>query len=288
MRHFGTVESFDETKGHGSIQPDSGHEQIGFERSAVRWRRSSDPTRGQRLSYEVRNGGGRTHAVKLRTIDPGNVLRPADPYSLGRSWSAEQLSPSPMRLAYMTLAGIAVLSLATPASAQWGQDRTYSKQLRVQIDTGVGQGRISLREGASLREKLNSLVQLERRFIPNGISGREYAVLFRRSAALAKDIRIASGDPRHRDDNQPVTWLSRSINGHWIPDARFAGLHPGDRFSGDARIGQHVTARIGSMPVQYRSDYVDTDQVYYGYDDGRVYQIDRKTRIILALLDIMR
>jgi len=193
-----------------------------------------------------------------------------------------------MRLIYVMLAGVAALSVATPASAQWGQDRTYSKQLRTQIDTGVGQGRISSREGVRLREKLHKLVQLERRFIPGGISGREYAVLFRRSAALAKDIRFASSDPRHRDGNQPVSWVSRNSNGHWIPDARFAGLHPSDRFSGDARIGQRVTARIGNMPVQYRSDYVDTDQFYYGYDDGRVYQIDRKTRKILALLDIMR
>jgi hypothetical protein len=51
-------------------------------------------------------------------------------------------------------------------------------------------------------------------------------------------------------------------------------------------IGQHVTPRIVSMPVQYRSDYVDTDQIYYGYDNGRVYQIDRKTQLILALLDL--
>jgi hypothetical protein len=65
-------------------------------------------------------------------------------------------------------------------------------------------------------------------------------------------------------------------------------LHPGDRFSGDVRIGQHVTARIVNMPVRYRSDYVDTDQIYYGYDNGRVYQIDRKTQMILALLDLMR
>ena len=287
MRYLGTVKSFDETIGHGSIQSDSGQEEIGFERGAVRWRRSADPTLGQRLSYEIRNSGGRTQAVRLRTIDQG-ILPAPDPHALPRSQTAEQLWPSPIRLVYMMLAVVAALSLATPASAQWGQDRTYSKQLRMQIDSGVGQGRISRRESARLRERLNSLVQLERRFIPNGISGREYAVLFRRSAALAKDVRIACSDPRRRDDNQAVTWESRNINGHWIPDARFAGLHPGDRFSGDARIGQHVTARIGDMPVQYRSDYVDTDQVYYGYDDGRVYQIDRKTQIILALLDIMR
>jgi hypothetical protein len=186
------------------------------------------------------------------------------------------------------LACVAAISLATPVSAQWGQDRTYSRQLQTQIDNGVSQGRISPRETVKLRANLGRLVQLERSFMPNGISGREYSVLFRRSAALAKEIRVATRNPSPRDDNPALTWVSRTSNGHWIPDARFAGLHPGDRFSGDARIGQRVTPRIVSMPVQYRSDYADTDQIYYGYDNGRVYQIDRKTQLILALLDIMR
>lgn len=182
----------------------------------------------------------------------------------------------------------AAISLATPASAQWGQDRTYSRQLKTQIDNGVTQGGISPRETVRLRAKLGRLVQLERNFMPNGISGPEYTILFRRSAALAKQIRVASRNPSRRDDNPALTWVSRTSNGHWVPDARFAGLHPGDRFGGDARIGQRVTPRIVSMPVQYRSDYVDTDRIYYGYDNGRVYQIDRRSQTILALLDIVR
>lgn len=192
-----------------------------------------------------------------------------------------------MRPIYVMLAASAGLSLATPASAQWGRDRTYSHQLQAQIDDAVRKGAISGRQSVRLREHLSRLVQLERSFIPNGISGREYSVLMQRSAALEKDIRSATRNHNGREE-RPMAWESRNINGHWVPDARFAGLHPGDRFSGDARIGQHATARIVNMPVQYRSDYVDTDQVYYGYDDGRVYQIDRHSQIILALLDIAR
>jgi hypothetical protein len=190
--------------------------------------------------------------------------------------------------AIVTMAAIAAISLATPASAQWGHDRTYSHQLQHQIDTGVSRGRISTRESARLRGKLDSLVRLERRFMPGGISGREYAILFHRSAALAKDVRIASSDPSRRDGNVATAWESRTINGRWVPDARFAGLHPGDRFSGDSRVGQRATARIVSMPIQYRNEYVDSDRFYYGYDEGRVYQIDRQSQKILALLDIAR
>lgn len=193
-----------------------------------------------------------------------------------------------MRPIHIMLACAAAISLAVPASAQWGQDRTYSRQLQAQIDNGVTQGRISPRESVKLRGKLRKLVQLEQSFMPNGVSGSEYAILFRRSDALAKEIRVASSKPSRRDADPALSWVSRNINGHWVPDARFAGLHPGDRFSGDARIGQHATGRIGSMPVQYGSDYVDTDQIYYGYDSGRVYQIDRHSQMILALLDIAR
>lgn len=192
-----------------------------------------------------------------------------------------------MRPVLMILAGVTALSLSTPVSAQWGQDRTYSHQLKTQVDLGVGQGTISRRESIGLGESLGRLMRLERRFRPNGISGHEYSVLMQRSAALEREIRLATRNHIARDD-QPMTWESRNINGHWVPDARFAGLHPGDRFSGDTRVGQHATARILSMPVQYRSDYVETDQVYYGYDNGRVYQIDRQSQMILALRDIVR
>src|SRR6185312_1559235 len=131
------------------------------------------------------------------------------------------------------------------------------------------------------------LVRLERRFSPNGISGREHAELLRRSTALDKDIRVAS---RFHNGfrNETAAWESGSVNGHWVPDARFAGLHPGDRFNGDARIGQHATSRIVSLPAEYRDEYVDDARVYYGYDNGRVYQIDRQSQIILALLDMTR
>ena len=207
-----------------------------------------------------------------------------------------------MRVIYMTMAAVAGLSVAAPAKAQWprdhsqapsaptmgqwGHDRTYSPQLRLQIDAGVSQGTISRRESVSLREDLSRLVRLERRFSPNGISGREHAELMQRSNALAKDIRVASRSHNGRG-NHPAAWESgSSINGKWVPDARFAGLHPGDRFKGDVRIGQRAIPRMVNLPAEYRGEYVDDARVYYGYDNGRVYQIDRQSKMILALRDI--
>jgi len=191
-----------------------------------------------------------------------------------------------MKMIYRTVAAVAALSLAAPASAQWAGDRNYSPQLRAQLDDGINGGTISRRESIALHADLARLVRLEHKFSPGGISGREYAVLMRRSTELAKDIRFATRD--HNGRTQPVAWESGDRNGHWVADARFAGLHPGDRFSGDARIGQRATARIVTMPIQYRAEYADNDRVYYGYDNGRVYQIDRQSRLILALLDFAR
>jgi cold shock CspA family protein len=68
MRYFGTVNSFDGTRGHGSIQPERSREEIGFEKGPVIWRRSVDPTPGQRLSYEVAIRDGRMRAVRVRNI----------------------------------------------------------------------------------------------------------------------------------------------------------------------------------------------------------------------------
>ena len=191
-----------------------------------------------------------------------------------------------MRPIYMMMAGVAALSLAATASAQWGNDRTYSHELQVQIDSGVRQGTISRSEGFELREDLSRLVRLERQFSPNGINGREHAVLMQRSTSLAKDIRIASRDHNRRGDRS-AAWDGCATNTNYA-DPRFAGPHPGDRYNGDTRVGQHVTTRIMNMPVQYRSEYVDNDRVYYGYDNGRVYQIDRQSQMVLALLDIAR
>lgn len=112
-----------------------------------------------------------------------------------------------MRPIYMMLAASAGLSLATPASAQWGRDRTYSHQLQAQIDDAVRKGAISGRQSVRLREHLSRLVQLERSFIPNGISGREYSLLMQRSEALEKDIRSATRNHNGREE-RPMAWES--------------------------------------------------------------------------------
>jgi len=53
MKYFGTVKSFDATKGIGEIKPETSGDLLHFERSAFSWENGSLPTVGQRLSYDM-------------------------------------------------------------------------------------------------------------------------------------------------------------------------------------------------------------------------------------------
>jgi cold shock CspA family protein len=66
---FGTVQSFDEAQGFGSIQPEDGGKALRFENSAIKWNRSDSPRAEQRLTYELGTGAdGQPRAVNLQTV----------------------------------------------------------------------------------------------------------------------------------------------------------------------------------------------------------------------------
>jgi CspA family cold shock protein len=69
MKYFGTVKSFDSDKGHGIIKPETGGDELRFERSAISWGKDKLPEMGQRLSYDVgQNNERQACAVNLQTI----------------------------------------------------------------------------------------------------------------------------------------------------------------------------------------------------------------------------
>jgi CspA family cold shock protein len=54
MKNFGTVNEFNADQGRGSIKPETGGDNLPFERSAFKWDiKANPPTTGQRLSYEL-------------------------------------------------------------------------------------------------------------------------------------------------------------------------------------------------------------------------------------------
>ena len=68
MKLFGTVKSFDESKGYGIIKPEAGGDDLRFEQSAVQWGNAATPRNERRLSYEVgKNGSGDACAINLHS-----------------------------------------------------------------------------------------------------------------------------------------------------------------------------------------------------------------------------
>ena len=68
MKYFGTVKSFDITQGIGMLKPETGGDELKFERSAMSWDAPKDLTIGQRLSYDKGTLDRQPCAVNLARI----------------------------------------------------------------------------------------------------------------------------------------------------------------------------------------------------------------------------
>lgn len=68
MKFFGTVKSFDTDKGLGSLAPETGGDELYFERSAISWDAPKAPNIGERLSYDKGMLNNQTCAVNLARI----------------------------------------------------------------------------------------------------------------------------------------------------------------------------------------------------------------------------
>jgi hypothetical protein len=227
-----------------------------------------------------------------------------------------------MKITFLTMAALAAPTVAAPAAAQnWNGNQSQSAALQMQLDEGLRSGTISRGDMPALSDGLGQLVALERQLAPGGISRRERAVLDQRGADLRSQISLAQrsgGYDRvgNGGDNSRAAWEARYDRDHradWEtrymseraaqydavsgrgqggfgrdPNAttRFDRPNRGDRYAGDLRVGQHVSNRMGPVPAEYRVDYQDNAQVYYGYDNQRVYRVDRRSGIILGLLDL--
>lgn len=68
MKYFGTVKSFDEDKGLGSLKPETGGDELTFERSAISWDSPKTPAIGERLSYDKGVTNNQPCAMNLARI----------------------------------------------------------------------------------------------------------------------------------------------------------------------------------------------------------------------------
>jgi len=68
MKYFGTVKSFDNDKGLGSLKPETGGDDLQFERSAISWDEPKAPAVGDRLSYDKGVSDNKPCAMNLAKI----------------------------------------------------------------------------------------------------------------------------------------------------------------------------------------------------------------------------
>lgn len=68
MKYFGTVKSFDNDKGLGLIKPETGDEELKFERSAISWDSPKSTKVGERLSFDKGTLHNQPCAVNLARI----------------------------------------------------------------------------------------------------------------------------------------------------------------------------------------------------------------------------
>lgn len=68
MTYQGTVKSFDQVRGRGTIEADSGGEYLLFELNGIYQKPNVTPIVGQRLSYNLVTSDGRRRAVNLDNV----------------------------------------------------------------------------------------------------------------------------------------------------------------------------------------------------------------------------
>ena len=68
MIYHGTVKSFDQARGRGTIEADSGGEYVIFERSGIYQNPNVRPVVGQRLTFHLVTRDGRRCAVNLGNV----------------------------------------------------------------------------------------------------------------------------------------------------------------------------------------------------------------------------
>jgi len=68
MKYFGTVKSFDIDKGIGSLKPETGGDDLYFERNAISWDAPKSLNVGERLSYDKGMVDSQPCAVNLARI----------------------------------------------------------------------------------------------------------------------------------------------------------------------------------------------------------------------------
>lgn len=197
-----------------------------------------------------------------------------------------------MKKLIMTLAAVSALSVGAPAAAQYANSNIDARiqQLQLQLQAGVRAGTITRNEAVPLREQLRQLSRLERQYSRDGLSRGERDQLQQRIRNLRQQIRYAerNGDNRGRYDRDRWDDDDRYGNRGFCPPG-LAKKNNGCLPPGQAKkMGDRYDNDWSGVPRQWRDRYRDGNRYIYRYDNGRIYQIDRRTGRVVRVIEPRR
>jgi hypothetical protein len=227
-----------------------------------------------------------------------------------------------MRSLLFATAAMAALAASAPASAQVGDilrqgvesilggasGATTEPQLRelnARIQTAYQRGEISQSEASRLQDELREIAQREQNYRSGGISRAERDDLQQRLRAVEGRIQQVSyngsRDGRYDGRNDRSDRDGRYSRGHGDHDGSWSGndnrncppglakKNNGCQPPGQAmRQGDRYSNQYGRVPATYGDRYRDTNQYLYRYNDGRIYQVDRRTNRIVRVTSARR
>ena len=156
---------------------------------------------------------------------------------------------------FILLAGVAALTATMPAAADPGHAKGHGKA-SVKAHNNLVRADARARVGANVRVDRDGT-----RWARNADG---------RWVRLRSDTRVAAACP---------PGLAKKNNG-CLPPGQARKLYA---------VGQRLPSslRYYNVPVQYRDQYRDNDDYYYRYDNGSIYQVDARTRIITSVIDAL-
>ena len=201
-----------------------------------------------------------------------------------------------MKKHLLAAVAIAALGTAAPASAQVGNVlqnllggggiNNRLATLESQISVSFQRGEISQAEAARLQSELSQLRQLDQSFRIDGLNRAERSELQQRLQVLERRIQQArfkrddrfDNDDRFDDDDRR---FGRNACPPGLDKKNNGCLPPGQAKKGDRSSGQ-----FGDMRMDRR--FQDTDRFIYREDGDRILQIDRRTGLVVAVINRRR
>jgi hypothetical protein len=210
----------------------------------------------------------------------------------------------------LTTAALAALTVSVPASAQAGdllrqglesilggnRGATTEPQLielNTRIQAAYQRGDISQSEASRLQDELRAIAQREQAYRSGGISRGERDDLQQRLQQAESRIQQASYDGNRdgrydRDDrNDRGDRWSDNDRRYGGRDRCPPGLERKDNGCqppGQAmRTGERYGNQYARVPASYGERYRDTRRYLYRYNDGRIYQVDRRSGLIVRV-----